>query len=139
MRELCTPPYGKGLFSSILARLADRAEICVVRAGNKPVAAALLLHGWGGSEVPTASCVRSDPVLSAAFLKSLLGRIGQRHRASKSTWINIHVSQKTPQCAAILVAPWRACGAGAQRAFRPRLSSKAHCRPAPSAGGVGPG
>ena len=46
------------MFSSILARFADRAEFCVVRAEKKPVAAALLLHGWGVSEVPSASSLR---------------------------------------------------------------------------------
>jgi FemAB-related protein (PEP-CTERM system-associated) len=58
MRDLGTPTYGKRLFSSIVHEFPERAEFCVVRAGEKPVAAALLLHGWGVSEVPSASSLR---------------------------------------------------------------------------------
>jgi len=58
MRDLGTPTYGKRLFRGILQRFNDRAELCVVRTGTTPVAAALLLHGWGISEVPSASCLR---------------------------------------------------------------------------------
>jgi FemAB-related protein (PEP-CTERM system-associated) len=58
MRDLGTPVYGKGLFRSILGEFPDRAEFCVVRAEGKPVAGALLLHGWGVTEVPSASSLR---------------------------------------------------------------------------------
>jgi serine/alanine adding enzyme len=58
MRDLGSPVYGKGLFSAILATFPDNAEICLVRDGAKPVAAALLLHGWGITEVPTASSLK---------------------------------------------------------------------------------
>jgi FemAB-related protein (PEP-CTERM system-associated) len=59
MRDLGTPVYGKRLFQSILEQFPDRAELCVVRAGTKAVAGALLLHGWGVTEVPSASALRS--------------------------------------------------------------------------------
>jgi FemAB-related protein (PEP-CTERM system-associated) len=59
MRDLGTPVYGKKLFRNIVEVFADRAEFCVVRAGSKAVAAALLLHGWGISEVPSASSLRA--------------------------------------------------------------------------------
>ena len=36
----------------------DRVEICVVRLGEKPIAAGLLTHGWGVTEVPSASSLR---------------------------------------------------------------------------------
>jgi FemAB-related protein (PEP-CTERM system-associated) len=58
MRDLGTPAYGRGLFAAILEQFPDRAEICTVRAGREAVAAALLLHGWGVTEVPSASSLR---------------------------------------------------------------------------------
>ena len=58
MRDLGTPVYGKALFRRLLEHFPDRAEICVARAGQVPVAAALLLHGWGVTEVPSASSLR---------------------------------------------------------------------------------
>ncbi|MBY0523239.1 MAG: FemAB family PEP-CTERM system-associated protein [Gemmataceae bacterium] len=58
MRDLGTPVYGRHLFQQVLRQFPDRAEVCVVRAGDTPVAAALLLHGWGVTEVPSAACLR---------------------------------------------------------------------------------
>jgi FemAB-related protein (PEP-CTERM system-associated) len=56
MRDLGTPVYSRKLFRSILEQFAERAEICSVRQGAEPVAAALLrvrpagrvLDGHGG-------------------------------------------------------------------------------------------
>jgi len=58
MRDLGTPVYGRALFREILARFPGRSELCVVRRGDRPVASALLLHGWGVTEVPSASSLR---------------------------------------------------------------------------------
>jgi FemAB-related protein (PEP-CTERM system-associated) len=58
MRDLGTPVYGRSLFAAALDQFKAQAELCVVRAGNLPVAAALFLHGWGVSEVPSASSLR---------------------------------------------------------------------------------
>jgi FemAB-related protein (PEP-CTERM system-associated) len=58
MRDLGSPVYGKDLFTAILAAFPGDAEICVVREGARAVAAALLLHGWGVTEVPTASSLK---------------------------------------------------------------------------------
>jgi FemAB-related protein (PEP-CTERM system-associated) len=58
MRDLGSPVYGTELFSAILNTFPHEAEICLVRDGAKPVAAALLLHGWGVTEVPTASSLK---------------------------------------------------------------------------------
>ncbi|HUR55404.1 MAG TPA: GNAT family N-acetyltransferase, partial [Gemmataceae bacterium] len=55
MRDLGSPVYGECLFRDILSTFPEDAEICLVRAGDVPAAAALLLHGWGVTEVPTAS------------------------------------------------------------------------------------
>jgi FemAB-related protein (PEP-CTERM system-associated) len=59
MRDLGSPVYGKALFAAILEAFPGDAEVCVVRDGPKPVAAALLLHGWGLTEVPTASSLKA--------------------------------------------------------------------------------
>jgi FemAB-related protein (PEP-CTERM system-associated) len=58
MRDLGTPVYGRGLFEAVLQQLPGRAELCVVRSGALPVSGALLLHGWGMTEVPSASSLR---------------------------------------------------------------------------------
>ncbi|MGL5096691.1 MAG: GNAT family N-acetyltransferase, partial [Planctomycetia bacterium] len=44
MRDLGTPVYGREFFAAILHRLADRAELCVVRNDERPLAGGLLLH-----------------------------------------------------------------------------------------------
>ena len=58
MRDLGSPVYGESLFREILRTFPNRAEVCVVTDGPRPVAAAMLLHGWGTTEVPTASSLR---------------------------------------------------------------------------------
>jgi FemAB-related protein (PEP-CTERM system-associated) len=58
MRDLGTPVYGRSLFANILRFFPSESELCVVRAGTKPVAAAALAHGWGVTEVPSASSIR---------------------------------------------------------------------------------
>ena len=59
MRDLGTPVYGRRLFTAVLEQFPERTELCVVRSGQEPVAVALLLHGWGVTEVPSASSLRS--------------------------------------------------------------------------------
>ncbi|MCU0703966.1 MAG: FemAB family PEP-CTERM system-associated protein [Fimbriiglobus sp.] len=59
MRDLGTPVYGRRLFAAILETFPTNAELCVVSDGEKPIAAALLLHGPGVTEVPTASSLRA--------------------------------------------------------------------------------
>jgi FemAB-related protein (PEP-CTERM system-associated) len=68
MRDLGTPVYSPRLFREIVRQFPDRAEFCVVRAGGMPVAAALLLHGWGVTEVPTASSLREYNATCANML-----------------------------------------------------------------------
>jgi FemAB-related protein (PEP-CTERM system-associated) len=58
MRDLGTPVYSKWLFANILFQFPERTEICVIRAGAKPIAAGLLFHGRGVTEVPSASSLR---------------------------------------------------------------------------------
>ncbi|MBI3461458.1 MAG: FemAB family PEP-CTERM system-associated protein [Planctomycetes bacterium] len=55
MRDLGTPVYSRRLFQQILTVFSREAELCVVRLAGRPVAGALLLHGNGTTEVPSAS------------------------------------------------------------------------------------
>jgi FemAB-related protein (PEP-CTERM system-associated) len=68
MRDLGTPVYGRSLFRAILRHLGTSAEFCVVRAEKAPIAAALLLHGYGVSEVPSASSLRAFNATNANML-----------------------------------------------------------------------
>jgi FemAB-related protein (PEP-CTERM system-associated) len=83
MRDLGTPTYGKRLFSSILKQFPREAELCVVHADHKPVAAAMLLHGQGVTEVPSASSLREFNHTCANMLLywQLLERAIQRCQA----------------------------------------------------------
>jgi FemAB-related protein (PEP-CTERM system-associated) len=58
MRDLGTPVYGKRFFRRVLEAFPDRAELCVVSNGPEPIAGALLMHGYGITEVPSASSLR---------------------------------------------------------------------------------
>jgi FemAB-related protein (PEP-CTERM system-associated) len=58
MRDLGTPVFGRALFREIVRHFPDDAEFCIVGAGTTPVAAAVLLHGIGITEVPSASSLR---------------------------------------------------------------------------------
>jgi serine/alanine adding enzyme len=58
MRDLGSPVFGKQLFAAVLTAFPGSAEICMVLDGARPVAAALVLHGWGVTEVPTASSLK---------------------------------------------------------------------------------
>jgi FemAB-related protein (PEP-CTERM system-associated) len=58
MRDLGSPMYGVNLFQEILTTFPAEAEICLVSHENQPVATALLLHGRGVTEVPTASSLK---------------------------------------------------------------------------------
>jgi FemAB-related protein (PEP-CTERM system-associated) len=69
MRDLGTPVYGQGLFRSVLQQFVGRAEICLVRFQGRAVSAALMLHGWGVSEVPSASALREfNPTCANMFM-----------------------------------------------------------------------
>jgi len=59
MRDLGTPVFGRSLFLGILQRFApEGAELCVVRTNGKPVGGAMVVHGPGLTEVPSASVLR---------------------------------------------------------------------------------
>jgi len=58
MRDLGTPVFSRNLFEAILSYFPEDAELCVVRLEKQPVAAAILIHGPGLTEVPSASSLR---------------------------------------------------------------------------------
>jgi FemAB-related protein (PEP-CTERM system-associated) len=68
MRDLGTPVYGQDLIAAIIRHFPGAAEICVVRHSGKPIAAALLLHGNGVTEVPSASSLREYNATCANML-----------------------------------------------------------------------
>jgi FemAB-related protein (PEP-CTERM system-associated) len=83
MRDLGTPVYGQNLIYAILRNYPQSADVCVVRQGSRPIAAGLLLHGTGVSEVPSASSLRefnascANMLLYWQLLERAVGR-GQR-------------------------------------------------------------
>lgn len=68
MRDLGTPVFSCRLFASILTHLSDRAEVCVARHAGRAVAGAILVHGRGISEVPSASSLRRANHLNCNML-----------------------------------------------------------------------
>jgi len=62
MRDLGTPVYARRLFSEILDRLGNDAELVVVKHDGAAIAGALLIHdaiyGPPSTQVPSASCLR---------------------------------------------------------------------------------
>jgi FemAB-related protein (PEP-CTERM system-associated) len=67
MRDVGTPVFSRRLFESILQRVSG-AEICAVYQGRQHIAAALLVHGDGIVEVPSASSLRQYNRLNANML-----------------------------------------------------------------------
>ncbi len=80
MRDLGTPVYPARLFHEAFLHFPGRIEICLVRADKVPVAAAFLTHGWGVTEVPSASSLREYNSTCANMLMywNLLERAIQR-------------------------------------------------------------
>ena len=84
MRDLGTPVYSPQLFRSVLRHFPGAAEICVVRLRNLPVAASILVHGKGITEVPSASSMRAYNHLCPNMLMywNLLDRAVQRGQSA---------------------------------------------------------
>ncbi len=82
MRDLGTPVYGRSLFRAVLDQFPEQSELCVVRVGKRPAAGALLLHGKGVSDVPSASSLRFFNPLNVNMLMywHLLERAIQRRQ-----------------------------------------------------------
>lgn len=82
MRDLGTPVYSRRLFAAIIRHGAGAAEFCIVSQRAKPIAAALLVHGSGITEVPSASSLREYNSANANMLMywHLLERSIQRRQ-----------------------------------------------------------
>lgn len=65
MRDLGTPVFSRRLFRQILIAFPEAAELCVVYRALVPIAAGLLVHCDGVTEVPSASSLRSHNVTNA--------------------------------------------------------------------------
>jgi serine/alanine adding enzyme len=80
MRDLGTPVFSRRLFREILAAFGENAELCVVRLDRRPIAAALLVHSDGLSEVPSASSLRQFNSTNANMwmYRNLLARAIER-------------------------------------------------------------
>jgi len=80
MRDLGTPVFGRALFAGILAHFPGEAELCVVRQGRRAVAGAVLVHGPGMTEVPSASSLRvfNPTNVNTLMYWHLLGRAVER-------------------------------------------------------------
>jgi FemAB-related protein (PEP-CTERM system-associated) len=83
MRDLGTPVFPRKLFGSILQCFPAHSELCVVKKDNQAIAGALLLHGKGITEVPSASSLREFNFTNANMLMywHLLQRAVQRGQA----------------------------------------------------------
>src|SRR5689334_1690894 len=68
MRDLGTPVFSRRLFAEILRHLGNSAEICIARHQGTAVAGAVLNHGRGMSEVPSASSLRAANHLNCNML-----------------------------------------------------------------------
>jgi serine/alanine adding enzyme len=68
MRDLGTPVFSRRLFAEILHQLPGAAEICIARHRGRAVAGAVLIHGRGISEVPSASSLRTANHLNCNML-----------------------------------------------------------------------
>ena len=68
MRDLGTPVFARGLFRSILRTFQSDAEFCIARLHHRPIAAALLVHHQGITEIPSASSLRQFNHTSANML-----------------------------------------------------------------------
>lgn len=68
MRDLGTPPFPRRLFEEMLRHFGEAAEICVVRVGDEPAAAGLLLHAPGTTLIPSASALRRFSATSCNML-----------------------------------------------------------------------
>lgn len=82
MRDLGTPVYGRHFFQAMLRYFPGNAEICLVKLADRCIAGAMLIHGKGITEVPSASSLREFNNLNANMLMywNLIDRAIQREQ-----------------------------------------------------------
>ena len=59
MRDLGTPVFSKGLFAQTIDSFDGNAEFAIVKSDGEAVAAGLMVHHQGTTEIPSASCLRA--------------------------------------------------------------------------------
>lgn len=68
MRDLGTPVYGRSFFATIARELPEHMDVVVADLNGEPVAAGILLHHGGRTEIPWASSLRSANRLGVNML-----------------------------------------------------------------------
>lgn len=68
MRDLGAPVFGRDLFAEILRRFDGDAELCLARRAGQTLGGAILLHGDGVAEVPSACTLRRHNATNANML-----------------------------------------------------------------------
>ena len=59
MRDLGTPVFSKSLFTQTIDAFDGNAEFAIIKSDGKAVAAGLMVHHQGTTEIPSASCLRA--------------------------------------------------------------------------------
>lgn len=84
MRDLGTPVYSRRLFEQVCLRFPGQTELIVVRIAEQPVAAGLLVHHGGVTEIPWASSLREWNRVGANMLlywRAVCAAISRQSRA----------------------------------------------------------
>ncbi|MBL8201867.1 MAG: FemAB family PEP-CTERM system-associated protein [Chromatiales bacterium] len=68
MRDLGTPVYGRSFFAAIARELGEHMDVVIADLHGQPVAAGILLHSGGRTEIPWASSLRSANRLGVNML-----------------------------------------------------------------------
>jgi len=68
MRDLGTPVYGRSFFATIAREIPENLEVVIAELAGEPVAAGVLLHYGGRTEIPWASSLRSANRLGVNML-----------------------------------------------------------------------
>lgn len=68
MRDLGTPVYSRSFFATIARELPEHVEVVVADVGGTAVAAGILIHSAGRTEIPWASSLRSANRLGVNML-----------------------------------------------------------------------
>lgn len=68
MRDLGTPVYSRSFFATVVEELEEHVDIVLAELNGAPVAAGILLHFGGSTEIPWASSLRSANRLGVNML-----------------------------------------------------------------------
>ena len=68
MRDLGTPVYSRSFFATVVEELGENVDVVLAELNGAPVAAGILLHFGGSTEIPWASSLRSANRLGVNML-----------------------------------------------------------------------